>query len=214
MSGPPNLVSIPEPPLRRLDIREDIRAPARDQFGATAPGCWRPTVLFRASCGRSLRAGRPSPPRRVRKGKPLSAAWANRGWIDGSTTKGRGWVWMGAASWMSTSAMPSATPLHGDAFLSDSVRASTSGHIGLTTRRRRRRSAKRWLAVVRTRHRWLRRAGWAVAVLVVVPVLGVAVLWRLTSSVAGAGQLVRAHLNAFASPELWSCPSWTGWGRP
>ena len=60
--------------------------------------------------------------------------------------------------------------------------------------------------MVRTRHRWLRRAGWAVAVLVVVPVLGVAVLWRLTSSVAGAGQLVRAHLNAFASPELVALP--------
>jgi membrane peptidoglycan carboxypeptidase len=56
--------------------------------------------------------------------------------------------------------------------------------------------------VVRTRHRWLRRAGWAVAVLVGVAILGVAALWPLTPSVAGAGQLVRTHLSGLRSSEL------------
>ena len=60
--------------------------------------------------------------------------------------------------------------------------------------------------MVRTRHRWLRRAGWAVAVLVVVAVLGVAALWPLTPSVAGAAQLVRTHLSAFDSSELVALP--------
>ena len=56
--------------------------------------------------------------------------------------------------------------------------------------------------MVRTRHRWLRRAGWAVAVLVGVPILGVAALWPLTPSVAGAAQLVRTHLSGLHSSEL------------
>ena len=56
--------------------------------------------------------------------------------------------------------------------------------------------------MVRTRHRWLRRAGWAVAVLVGVPILGVAALWPLTPSVAGAAQLVRTHLSGLRSSEL------------
>jgi penicillin-binding protein 1A len=41
-----------------------------------------------------------------------------------------------------------------------------------------------------------------VAVLVGVPILGVAVLWALTPSVAGAAQLVRTHLSGFHSSEL------------
>ncbi|HEY8620507.1 MAG TPA: biosynthetic peptidoglycan transglycosylase [Dermatophilaceae bacterium] len=56
--------------------------------------------------------------------------------------------------------------------------------------------------MVRTRHRWLRRAGWAVAVLVGVAILGVAALWPLTPSVAGAAQLVRTHLSGLHSSEL------------
>ena len=40
------------------------------------------------------------------------------------------------------------------------------------------------------------------AVLVGVPILGVAVLWALTPSVAGAAQLVRTHLSGFHSSEL------------
>ena len=56
--------------------------------------------------------------------------------------------------------------------------------------------------MVRTRHRWLRRAGWAVAVLVGVPILGVAALWPLTPSVVGAAQLVRTHLSGLRSSEL------------
>jgi membrane peptidoglycan carboxypeptidase len=38
--------------------------------------------------------------------------------------------------------------------------------------------------------------------MVVAALLGVAVLWRLTPSVTDAGQVVRAHLSAFNSPEL------------
>ena len=60
--------------------------------------------------------------------------------------------------------------------------------------------------VARTKHRWRRYVAGALAAVVVVPVLGVAVLWRLTPSVSGAGQLVRAHLSAFDSPELVALP--------
>ena len=55
--------------------------------------------------------------------------------------------------------------------------------------------------MARTRHRWRRYGAGALAAVVVAPLLGVAVLWRLTPSVADASQLVRAHLSAFDSPE-------------
>jgi membrane peptidoglycan carboxypeptidase len=56
-------------------------------------------------------------------------------------------------------------------------------------------------------HRWLRRAGWGLAALVVVPILVVAALWPLTPSVAGAGRLVRAQLALHHSAELVALPS-------
>jgi len=61
--------------------------------------------------------------------------------------------------------------------------------------------------VVRKRHRWRRRAAYTLALLVVVPILGVAILWPLTPGVAQAGQLVRAHLAASHSPELVVLPT-------
>ena len=60
--------------------------------------------------------------------------------------------------------------------------------------------------MARTKHRWRRCVAGALAAVVVAALLGVAVLWRLTPSVAGAGQLVRAHLSAFDSPELVALP--------
>jgi membrane peptidoglycan carboxypeptidase len=65
-------------------------------------------------------------------------------------------------------------------------------------------------AVAQTSHRWrrwLRRAGWGLAALVVVALLGVGALWPLTPSVAGAGQLVRAQLATHHSAELAALPS-------
>jgi membrane peptidoglycan carboxypeptidase len=56
--------------------------------------------------------------------------------------------------------------------------------------------------VARREHRWRRRTVGTLAVLVVVPLLGVAVLWPLTPGVGQAAQLVRAHLAASHSPEL------------
>jgi membrane peptidoglycan carboxypeptidase len=56
------------------------------------------------------------------------------------------------------------------------------------------------------RHRWRRRTVGVLAVLVVLPLLGVALLWPLTPNVAHAGQLVAAHLRAFHSPELVAVP--------
>jgi membrane peptidoglycan carboxypeptidase len=56
--------------------------------------------------------------------------------------------------------------------------------------------------VAQTGHQWHRRAAAGVALLVVVPVLFVAVLWPLTPSVANAGVLVRANLNAVHDAEL------------
>lgn len=53
-----------------------------------------------------------------------------------------------------------------------------------------------------TRHRWRRYGAGTLAAVVVAALLGVAVLWRLTPSVTDAGQVVRAHLSAFNSPEL------------
>src|ERR1035437_1478505 len=53
-----------------------------------------------------------------------------------------------------------------------------------------------------TRDRWRRRAVGVLAAVVVLPILGVALLWPLTPSVANAGQLVQANLSAFHSPEL------------
>jgi membrane peptidoglycan carboxypeptidase len=53
-----------------------------------------------------------------------------------------------------------------------------------------------------TRHPWRRRATGTLAVLVVAPILGVAILWPLTPGVANADQLVRTHLNAFHSADL------------
>jgi hypothetical protein len=61
--------------------------------------------------------------------------------------------------------------------------------------------------VAQTRHRGLQRAGWALAVLVGVPILGFAVLWPLTPSVAGAGQLVRAHLAVHHGADLAALPT-------
>ncbi|MHB8187791.1 MAG: hypothetical protein ACYDDU_17325 [Dermatophilaceae bacterium] len=61
--------------------------------------------------------------------------------------------------------------------------------------------------MAQTRHRWLRRAGWALAMLVGVPILGVAALWRLTPRVAGAGQVVRAHLGIHHGADLAALPS-------
>jgi len=60
--------------------------------------------------------------------------------------------------------------------------------------------------VARKKHRWRRRAVGTLAVLVMVPIVGVAVLWPLTPSVANADQLVRAHLAAFHSTELVALP--------
>jgi len=60
--------------------------------------------------------------------------------------------------------------------------------------------------VARREHRWRRRTVGALAVLVVAPLLGVAILWPLTPGVAQAGQLIRAHLAALHSPELVALP--------
>jgi membrane peptidoglycan carboxypeptidase len=65
-------------------------------------------------------------------------------------------------------------------------------------------------AVARTSHRWHRwlgRAGWVLAALVVVPLLAVAALWPLTPSVAGAGQLVGGQLAIHHSVQLAALPS-------
>ena len=56
------------------------------------------------------------------------------------------------------------------------------------------------------RHRWRRRVLVVLAVLAFVPILGVAVLWPLTPSVAGAEELVRERLAAHRAPELAALP--------
>jgi membrane peptidoglycan carboxypeptidase len=62
-------------------------------------------------------------------------------------------------------------------------------------------------AVAQTSHRWRRRVGWGLAVLVVVPILAVGALWPLTPSVDGAGRLVRAQLAIHHDAELVVLPS-------
>src|SRR5450631_667202 len=62
-------------------------------------------------------------------------------------------------------------------------------------------------AVARRRRRWRRRTAGTLAVLVIVPILGVAILWPLTPGTTGADQLVRAHLAATHSPELVALPT-------
>jgi membrane peptidoglycan carboxypeptidase len=75
------------------------------------------------------------------------------------------------------------------------------------TGRQRAQTREEVAAVARTSHRWRRRAGWGLAVLVGAPILAVAVLWPLTPSVDGAAQLVRAHLAQHHDPELVVLPS-------
>ncbi len=60
--------------------------------------------------------------------------------------------------------------------------------------------------MTRRSHSWRRRVSVTVAVVVIAPILGVGALWPLTPAVAGAGQLVRAHLGAFDSSELVALP--------
>jgi penicillin-binding protein 1A len=60
--------------------------------------------------------------------------------------------------------------------------------------------------LARREHRWRRRTVGTLAVLVVAPLLGIAVLWPLTPGVGQAAQLVRAHLAASHSPELVALP--------
>jgi penicillin-binding protein 1A len=60
--------------------------------------------------------------------------------------------------------------------------------------------------MARTRRRWRRLIVAVVAALVVLPVAGIALLWPFTPGVANAGQLVQAHLSAYASPELVALP--------
>ncbi|MEP7035280.1 MAG: biosynthetic peptidoglycan transglycosylase [Dermatophilaceae bacterium] len=55
-------------------------------------------------------------------------------------------------------------------------------------------------------HPWRRRVLVVLGVLVLAPILGVAILWPLTPSVAGAEQLVRARLSAQHAPELAALP--------
>jgi membrane peptidoglycan carboxypeptidase len=56
------------------------------------------------------------------------------------------------------------------------------------------------------RYRWRRRVLVVLAVMALAPILGVAVLWPLTPSVAGAEQLVRERLAAHRAPELAALP--------
>ena len=60
--------------------------------------------------------------------------------------------------------------------------------------------------MARTRHRWRRRAVGVLAALVVLPVLGVVLLWPFTPGVSHAGRLVAAHLRVFHSPQLVALP--------
>jgi hypothetical protein len=76
--------------------------------------------------------------------------------------------------------------------------------------------------VPQTRHWGLQRAGWALGVLVGVPILGVAVVWPFDAE-RGWGRPGRAWLGppswfgrtraVFTVLSWWSCRSLTGWGR-
>ena len=84
-----------------------------------------------------------------------------------------------------------------------SVRAP---RVGLDNRARAAANAQLGAELAQPKHRWRRRLLAVLATLAVAPIAGIAVLWPLTPSVAGAEQMVRAHLSTHHAPELAALP--------